>query len=104
MVEREKFVDYVYNTHLQTTSGRESLNEMFRLGIEAAYKEAIDLFVVNDGVKNKLKKFNILFRFNEGEDKSCYEIIVYAKTPEQAEKIVLMNKNFRVSVVSNYQI
>jgi hypothetical protein len=35
----EEFIDTVFTLHLQNTNGRESYEEMFRLGIEAAYKE-----------------------------------------------------------------
>ena len=36
---KEEFIEFVYTMHLQNTNGRESTNEMFRLGIEVAYDE-----------------------------------------------------------------
>jgi len=44
---KEEFIDFVYMMHLQNTNGRESTNEMFRLGIEAAYDEMIQLIKHN---------------------------------------------------------
>lgn len=38
-MEEKEFIDYVYDMHLQNTNGRETPDEMFRLGIEAAYEE-----------------------------------------------------------------
>jgi len=43
-MSKDEFIDFVYMMHLQNTNGRESTNEMFRLGIEAAYDEMMILF------------------------------------------------------------
>ena len=37
--DRTKFIDFVYDMYLQNTNGRETLNDMFRFGIESAYDE-----------------------------------------------------------------
>ena len=38
-MEEKEFIDWCYDMHLQNTNGRETEDEMFRLGIEAAYQE-----------------------------------------------------------------
>lgn len=38
-----ELVEWIETMHLQNTSGRETENEMFRLGIEAAIEELADL-------------------------------------------------------------
>jgi len=40
---KEDLVEWVETMHLQNTNGRESNNEMFRLGIKAAIEELIEL-------------------------------------------------------------
>ena len=41
-LSREEIIDLVYVLTLHNTNGRESPDEMYRLGIEAAYDELID--------------------------------------------------------------
>jgi len=36
---KETIIDFIYSFHLQNTSGRETPNEMFKLGIEAVINE-----------------------------------------------------------------
>ena len=36
---KDEFIDFVYTMYLQNTNGRETHDEMFRLGIEFAYDE-----------------------------------------------------------------
>lgn len=38
-MNREKFVQWCFDMHLQNTNGRETDEEMFKLGIEAAVEE-----------------------------------------------------------------
>lgn len=38
---REEIIDIVYMCHLQNTNGRETHEEMFRLGIEACFDELV---------------------------------------------------------------
>lgn len=40
---KEDLVNWIETMHLQNTSGRETEEEMFRLGIEAAIEELVDL-------------------------------------------------------------
>ncbi|MDA3854985.1 MAG: hypothetical protein PF569_01910 [Candidatus Woesearchaeota archaeon] len=40
---KEEIIDLVYTLHLQNTSGRETPDEMFRLGIEACYEELCEV-------------------------------------------------------------
>lgn len=40
---KEDLVNWIETMHLQNTSGRETDEEMFRLGIEAAIEELVDL-------------------------------------------------------------
>jgi hypothetical protein len=40
-MNKNEFIEMVFTLHLQNTNGRESHEEMFRLGIEAAYKERL---------------------------------------------------------------
>ena len=42
MKTREELVDLIYDLHLQNTDGRETPDEMFRLGIEACLEELVD--------------------------------------------------------------
>lgn len=55
---QEEIVEWIEIMHLQNTSGRETPDEMFRLGIESAIEELIDLklihipFVVNEKHKH----------------------------------------------------
>ena len=44
-MSKDEFVDFVYTMHLQNTNGRESHNEMFKLGIGAAYDEMKELLI-----------------------------------------------------------
>ena len=39
IMSKDEFIDFVYTMHLQNTNGRETHDEMFKLGIESAYKE-----------------------------------------------------------------
>lgn len=39
---REEFIEFVYTMHLQNTNGRESPDEMFKLGVAAAYDEMMN--------------------------------------------------------------
>lgn len=36
---KEELVDWIYTIHLQNTNGRETHEEMFKLGIEACLEE-----------------------------------------------------------------
>lgn len=38
-MNREKFIEWCFDMHLQNTNGRETDEEMFKLGIEAAVEE-----------------------------------------------------------------
>lgn len=49
--DRTKFIDFVYDMYLQNVNGRETYNDMFRLGIESAYDE----FVLQLEEEQKLK-------------------------------------------------
>lgn len=40
---KEELTEWIHAMHLQNTNGRESGDEMFKLGIEACLKELIDL-------------------------------------------------------------
>ena len=54
-MSKDEFIDFVYTMHLQNTNGRESHDEMFKLGIGAAYDEMpVDY--------DKLVKINKLLR------------------------------------------
>ena len=39
IMSKDEFIDFVHTMHLQNTNGRETHDEMFKLGIESAYKE-----------------------------------------------------------------
>lgn len=39
---KEELVEWIETMHLQNTNGRETLDEMFRLGIESAIEELIE--------------------------------------------------------------
>ena len=53
-MNKKEFVEFVFTMHLQNTNGRESHDEMFRLGIEAAYDEMM-LFI---SIEEQLPKNN----------------------------------------------
>lgn len=40
---REECIDIIYDLHLQNTNGRETNEEMFKLGIEACYDEMLEM-------------------------------------------------------------
>ena len=40
---KEELIDWIYTMHLQNTNGRESGDEMFKLGIEACLRELSEL-------------------------------------------------------------
>ena len=47
-MSKNEFIDFVYTMHLQNTNGRESHDEMFKLGIGAAYDEMMQFISIND--------------------------------------------------------
>ena len=47
-MSKDEFIDFVYTMHLQNTNGRESHDEMFKLGIGAAYDEMMEFISIND--------------------------------------------------------
>ena len=56
-MSKDEFIDFVYTMHLQNTNGRESSDEMFRLGIQAAYEE-MDGFIAFISVKESFPERN----------------------------------------------
>jgi hypothetical protein len=79
---KDEFIDFVYTMHLQNTNGRESTNEMFRLGIEVAYDEM-----------NKIcpKEVNLKFTSIEELAKHIQMNMPLAIRPTKKAKTVFVN-------------
>jgi hypothetical protein len=52
---KEELVEWIETMHLQNTNGRETEEEMFRLGIEAAIEELIEFNLL--GLHNVSKRY-----------------------------------------------
>lgn len=50
---KEEFIDFVHTMHLQNTSGRESSDEIFKLGILAAFEELTRFNSIEDQMPEK---------------------------------------------------
>jgi predicted XRE-type DNA-binding protein len=59
---KEELVEWIETIYLQNTNGRETENEMFRLGIEAAIEEAIKLNLLNRDIIKRSIFDDIIFR------------------------------------------
>ncbi len=83
---KKELVEWIEDMHLQNTNGRETENEIFRLGIEAAIEELKDLKLLNLG--------SVMNRFADGckcenvepQSENCYsQMIVVDIPPHMAE-------------------
>lgn len=68
---KEELVEWIETMHLQNTNGRETEDEMFRLGIEAAIEELTEfnLFSIPVVVKQKV---NIMNKFLKSVIGKCF--------------------------------